>query len=981
MDEPISRISIEIGASSDKAVSEIDKTADSLHRLKAAAGSGSTANGLKNIGTAAGTAAKKVNTLLSSLKRIAFYRAIRSVIKAISTFIKEGLENFYNFSQTTGEAFQGYAAAVDSVKAATETLKNQVGAAFGSLYQSVIPIISAIIDAVTKLANALTMIFSAFSGNGGWYKAKNGFNEIGKAAGGAGRAAKEALKYLAPFDEINRLPDDKTGGGGGGGGTGAGFEDLYEWVPFNENSILGKLSTFVHDNLEGIELFVDEFTFAVGAVLALSGANIPLGIGLMAIGAYKYYHDASQNWNAIKSQLRGPLGDVMTLLGTASFAVGALLAFSGTNIPLGIGLMIAGIGAVATVAAATVKWDAIEKAMRGPIGAATALASTAFLVLGFLMLFAQKWPLGLGLIAAGVAGLGITGTLNWSSIKQGMEGPIGTATAYVSGALLVLGVLSLLAQRWPLGVGLITAGAVGLVTSTGFNWNAIRNGIKDPIDNAVKYVSGASLLLGVLCLLAQRYALGIGLIALGATGLVATSNFNWNGISNTVKDPIAKAEALIGGAALLLGVVALLAGKPALGIGLIAAGTVATEMAIDNDAIKNVISDPVKSAVAVIEGASLLLGAILIATGNVPAGVALMASGAAGLATTVGTSMDWSNFERVGAEAREAFDHGFYAAEKYENGDAGWFWRTFAGVNYVPKIEIPVGFSTGDMNLDQLYWNLKRQWDDEGFDDFVIKIRAGHTEDVSEDMREAFKHMQRIATDGYYEVYLPIGLIQDNWDGNGSLGGSQTVNDFVKRRRGDSFREEVGLEPDGWSTVADWIKQTPQYGEAVDKSITLNSRIDSARDDNKKVSTFISDWNSLTNKYLTVTVNVAGMSILSTLLGMLGTVAGFFGSRLASSPLVRTPQYATGGFPEDGIFMANSGELVGKFANGRTAVANNDQIIAGIERGVYNAVTAAMSNQNDGGREVRVYLDGKQITNAVTRNQSNMSRATGVAYG
>ena len=58
--------------------------------------------------------------------------------------------------------------------------------------------------------------------------------------------------------------------------------------------------------------------------------------------------------------------------------------------------------------------------------------------------------------------------------------------------------------------------------------------------------------------------------------------------------------------------------------------------------------------------------------------------------------------------------------------------------------------------------------------------------------------------------------------------------------------------------------------------------------------------------------------------------------------------YATGGFPEDGLFMANSRELVGRFTNGKTVVANNIQIIEGIKAGVYEAVMSAMS-QNRGG--------------------------------
>lgn len=59
--------------------------------------------------------------------------------------------------------------------------------------------------------------------------------------------------------------------------------------------------------------------------------------------------------------------------------------------------------------------------------------------------------------------------------------------------------------------------------------------------------------------------------------------------------------------------------------------------------------------------------------------------------------------------------------------------------------------------------------------------------------------------------------------------------------------------------------------------------------------------------------------------------------------------YANGGFPEDGIFFANSGELVGKFTNGQTAVANNEQIVAGIQNGVYGAMSesnALLMEQN-----------------------------------
>ena len=61
---------------------------------------------------------------------------------------------------------------------------------------------------------------------------------------------------------------------------------------------------------------------------------------------------------------------------------------------------------------------------------------------------------------------------------------------------------------------------------------------------------------------------------------------------------------------------------------------------------------------------------------------------------------------------------------------------------------------------------------------------------------------------------------------------------------------------------------------------------------------------------------------------------------------VSVPQYSTGGFPEDGLFMANHTELVGQFTNGKTAVANNEMIVAGIEEAAYRGFTRAYSENN-----------------------------------
>lgn len=89
----------------------------------------------------------------------------------------------------------------------------------------------------------------------------------------------------------------------------------------------------------------------------------------------------------------------------------------------------------------------------------------------------------------------------------------------------------------------------------------------------------------------------------------------------------------------------------------------------------------------------------------------------------------------------------------------------------------------------------------------------------------------------------------------------------------------------------------------------------------------------------------------------------FNGGNAAKSIIGKTPKmvpaFATGGFPEDGMFYANSGELVGRFSNGRTAVANNAQIVEGIENAVYRAMTAAQRGSGRGGK-IELILD-KQV--------------------
>lgn len=232
MDENrIDTITIEIGASSDNAARQIQNVSNMLRRLRENAD-----HKIKVDSKEVDTAKKRVSALtnvLNSLKRIAFYRVIRSAIKSVTQAFSEGLKNAYEYSKTVNGDL---ALALDTLSTKSLTMKNQLGAAFGSLITAVTPILIQLISIITSVANAITRLFAILGGKSQWQKAKDVWTEWGDSAKRAGGKAKEALRYLAPFDEINRLPSENNGGGGGGGSATPDYSEMFEMVDISVGS-------------------------------------------------------------------------------------------------------------------------------------------------------------------------------------------------------------------------------------------------------------------------------------------------------------------------------------------------------------------------------------------------------------------------------------------------------------------------------------------------------------------------------------------------------------------------------------------------------------------------------------------------------------------------------------------------------------------------------------------------------------------------
>lgn len=112
-----------------------------------------------------------------------------------------------------------------------------------------------------------------------------------------------------------------------------------------------------------------------------------------------------------------------------------------------------------------------------------------------------------------------------------------------------------------------------------------------------------------------------------------------------------------------------------------------------------------------------------------------------------------------------------------------------------------------------------------------------------------------------------------------------------------------------------------------------------------------------------------------------------WGAYSFSNPFLTTPInflkntfFADGGYPTSGqMFIARENglpEMVGSIG-GRTAVANNDQIVEAVSVGVYNAVVDAMSRSGGNKQPTIVQINGREVFRAVQDESTAYSMRTG----
>lgn len=271
-----------------------------------------------------------------------------------------------------------------------------------------------------------------------------------------------------------------------------------------------------------------------------------LGIKLIAIGAAASFGTMALNWDSIKEKLQTSAGDWVAVGGIIAIVLGILLCMA-SLFPIGIALI--ALGAAAVVTPIVVNWDTITKQVSQAIEENKGLlagAAAGLLLIGILLCFTPMLALGIALIATGVIGLGYVATkIDWRGVGANISNFINENKGLIIGiaaGLVVIGILLCFTPLLALGIGLIAAGVVGLgYTATKVDWKAIGNKISNFVEENKGLLIGVSaglLLIGILlCITGVGVPLGIGLIVAGVAGLGYTATkIDWNAPVNWVKN-------------------------------------------------------------------------------------------------------------------------------------------------------------------------------------------------------------------------------------------------------------------------------------------------------------------------------------------------------------------------------------------------------------------------------------------------------------
>lgn len=331
---------------------------------------------------------ESVSAAFSRIGRIASTMVTRMALKTLIKNFTEAWKAAYEFSKKIGGDF---AANIDKVRGSLGSMATNIIKAFSPLMSIIAPIFSVMASGIEYLTKALNGLLSLLGVSTDLLGAST--EKIAATGSASQKAAKDVL---AGFDELNVIDSSSSGSGAGGGGS--------------------TFSAKFQEEIDSIKIIVAESMLAVGLILAFSG-HVGVGLAMAAIGAATIVGTVAEKWGTLSEKVKGEITTIMAIAGGAMLAIGAIIAFAcPAKAGLGIALMAAGVANV--VAAASLSWN-LDETIKKKVGIITGILGGALLAVGaILALSGANIPLGIGMMAAGGISLASAVALNWDSVKQ-----------------------------------------------------------------------------------------------------------------------------------------------------------------------------------------------------------------------------------------------------------------------------------------------------------------------------------------------------------------------------------------------------------------------------------------------------------------------------------------------------------------------------------------------------------------------------------
>lgn len=329
---------------------------------------------------------------------------------------------------------------------------------------------------------------------------------------------------------------------------------------------------------------------------------------------------------------------------TFALVLGTILTLTG-HPAVGIPLMV--LGASALVKNTVANWGGMTSDMAGALSAAYGIVGGFFFTIGVLTFLAGHPALGIGLMIAGAAGIVTAATVNWHASDNHVRDAAGTIAGIVGGVLLAIGTAAMMAGSVGLGLALMAAGAATSIASVAVNWGYINNPFRSALSTLDSIVSLSLMTLGAVVAFTGpgQIPLGLAMIAAGAIGF-ATANVNWDMLPAKFRSTLAIISLAVSMGFLAIGSILVLTGHLPLGLAMIALGAASFGMASVNwDAVPQQVRNKITTLMVILGGALLAVGAILFFTTLSPLGLGMMAVGGLSLASAM--HLDWDAAPRA----------------------------------------------------------------------------------------------------------------------------------------------------------------------------------------------------------------------------------------------------------------------------------------------------------------------------------------------